>query len=348
MNAVLPAGIESYLKEAGFSSTEMLILRKLVEEDSFTLRELATKTGKSTGVLDQAMKKLLSKKIARKSIINDQPRYSIDSLDAVVKWVNQDMQERKQSLERRHQNFESFISSLKVDKHRPDMEHYHGLEGIQKAYLKLLESGKELLTFTPVLTTAEDDPLRAFKVDLFRKRQYKKIFQRILAPDTPLARRFQSKDAFEYRKTLLLPEADYPMAFEKTIVGDTIACINFQDQTACFLRYPDLAASERAHFDSLWAKQLHADTAQAATLAPTHIPLKTRIFSQSREFILSRKSIAAFIIFALLAGALTFGLYKGNRELNLQRIRAEVISIASTGALQFDVKDLDQIHQLKT
>ena len=52
MNAVLPAGIESYLKEAGFSATEMLLLRKLVEEDSLTIRELASKTGKSTGVLD--------------------------------------------------------------------------------------------------------------------------------------------------------------------------------------------------------------------------------------------------------------------------------------------------------
>jgi DNA-binding MarR family transcriptional regulator len=62
MTTSLPAGIESYLKEAGFSATEMLIIRKLVEEDCLTLRELAGKTGKSTGVLDLAMKKLLQKK----------------------------------------------------------------------------------------------------------------------------------------------------------------------------------------------------------------------------------------------------------------------------------------------
>ncbi len=346
MNSVLPAGIESYLKEAGFSSTEMLILRKLVEEDSFTLRELASKTGKSTGVLDQAMKKLLNKKIARKEIINDQPRYSIDSLDAVVKWMQDDMKIRKESLERRHQNFETFISSLKHDKHRPDMEHFQGIEGIQKAYLKLLEPGEELLTFTPVLHLAEDDPLRAFRVDYFRKRQYRKIFQRVLAPDTPLARRFQSRDPFEYRKTLLLPETEYPMTFEKTIVDGTIACINFTDQTASFLKYPDLATSERVVFETMWTRALAHEkkgNGDKALEAAVTIPLDTKILSSLRQFFLGRRSLLALLVFAVVSAVLTFGLYKSNRDLNLQRLKEKVISIASTGALQFDAADVNAV-----
>ncbi len=345
MNSSLPAGIEAYLSESGFSATEMLILRKLMEEDSFTIRELASKTGKSTGVLDQAMKKLLSRKIAKKEIINDQPRYSIDSLDAVLRSMQRETKQRKEQLDRRHHDFESFISSLTHDKHRPDMEYFHGLEGIQKAYMKLLDTGQELLTFTPVLTRAEDDPLRIFRVDYFRKRQYRKIFQRILAPDTPLARRFQSRDAFEYRRTFLLPADEYPMTFEKTIVHGLIACINFTEQTACLLRYPDLAQSERTHFESLWQQQLKASTCPTFPLPPPKkVPLKTHILSNIREFILSKKSIAAFILFALISGVMTYGLYQSNRELNLERIRQQVLSIAATGALQLDAKDIDAVR----
>ncbi len=343
MNSILPAGIESYLKEAGFSSTEMLILRKLVEEDSFTLRELAGKTGKSTGVLDQAMKKLLQKKIAKKEVMNGQPRYRIDSLEAIVRWMNDDMKQRKESLERRHENFESFIGSLKIDKHRPDMEYFQGIEGIQQAYLKLLESGKELLTYAPVLYPAEEDPLRSFRIDYFRKRQVRKIFQRVLAPDTTLARRFQSRDPFEFRKTLLVSESEYPMTFEKMIVGDTIACINFTEETACFLRYPDLAESERAHFESLWNRQLAGTP--AVELPAAEIPLKTRVLSNIREFLLSRKSIVAFLVFALVAGGFTFWLYQSNRSINLQRMKDRVMAIAATGALQFDEKDLAVLKQ---
>ena len=345
MNAILPSGIELYLKEAGFSVTEMLLLRKLVEEDSLTIRELASKTGKSTGILDQAMKKLMTKKIAQRNIINDQPRYSINSLDAVVRWVKNDMIERKSTLDRRHENFESFIATLKVDKKRPDIEHYHGEEGIKQAYLKLLESGQELLTFTPVLTLTEADPLRLFRVEYFRKRQVRKIFQRILSPDSTLARRFQSRDPFEYRKTLLVAETDLPLTFEKTIVGDTIACFNFTEQSACFLRYPDLANAERAHFEAMWLKeQSHPHSGQPLVPVLAKIPLKTRILSSLREFVLSPRSLATFAILALVSGALTFGLYQNNRNLNLQRMQERVMAIAATGALQIDAARLDALR----
>ena len=347
MNAILPSGVEQYLKEAGFSATEMLLLRKLVEEDSLTIRELASKTGKSTGVLDQAMKKLMTKKIAQKNIINDQPRYSINSLDAVLRWVKQDMLERKSTLERRHENFESFIATLKVDKKRPDIEHFHGAEGMKQAYLKLLESGQELLTVTPILHLTEEDPFRLFRVEYFRRRQVRKIFQRILAPDSTLARRFQSRDPFEYRKTLLVSENELPVAFEKTIVGDTIACFNFDEESACFLKYPDLAKAERAAFETLWSRQLTESRSDAPTnvTTPAKIALKTRIYSSLREFVLSRRSMAMFGIFALVSGAMTFGLYQNNRELNLNRLQDKVLAIASTGVLQFQPSDIEAIRK---
>lgn len=342
MNTILPAGIESYLKEAGFSSTEMLVLRKLLEEESLTVRELASKTGKSTGILDQAMKKLLTKRIAIKGTINGQPRYSIQSLDSISKWVKEDMQERKNTLERRQQNFESFLSSLKLDRSKPDIEHFSGPEGIEQAYLRLLEENTELLTITPITTTIEDDPLRDLRVDLFRKRQVRKIFQRVLAPDTPLARRFQSRDPFEYRKTLLVPEDHLPVTFEKIITPSLVACFNHDTQSACFLKYPDLAHSERLHFESLWNRTKNPENPApvSPTFTPTIVPLLTRTLSSLREFILSPRSIIALTLFALLSAVLTFGLYQSNRNFNLQRIRDKVSAIAATGALQFNPSDI--------
>jgi len=351
MSQILPSGIEASLKEAGFSPTEILVFKKLVEEGSLTLRELAGKTGKSTGILDTSMKKLLNKGIVKREVINEQPRYVLHSLEAVARKVQEDILRRQETLTRRHRDFESFIGSIGVDKHRPDMEHFQGEEGIKQAYNQLLESGEEFLTLTPVLWRAEDDPLRAFRVEYFRKRQYRKIFQRVLAPDTPLARRFQSRDPFEYRKTLLVPESEHPVTFEKTIVDGTIACIDFTAKTACFLRYPDLAKAERAAFESLWARSLAAERGEATPAiaqklppAPTVIPAKTRFLSRFREFILSGHSIVLFTLFALLSAGITFGLYKSAHDMNLQRIRDKAISIAATGALQFDPKDIEAVH----
>ncbi len=347
MNTSLPLSIETYLKEAGFTQTEMLILRKLLEHNSLTIRELATKMGKSTGLIDQAMKKLMSKQIIKRETINGHPMYQIHSLDAVVQWVKTDMKGRKETLEKRQENFETFIATLKVDKHRPDMEHFSGIEGVEKAYDKLLAVGGEILTMMPVLYLAEDDPLRAFRVDLFRRRQVRKIFQRVLAPDSPLARRFQSRDMFEYRKTLLVPESELPITFEKTIAGGTVAYIDQKNLNACFLNFPEIAKTESATFEALWNRtqsdEKNGNGPVSAAATQTLVPLSTRIFSRLREFFLGKRSIVALIIFAMLSGILTFGLYKTNRDLNLERLKEKVMSIASTGALQFDAADIDAV-----
>jgi len=351
VNSVLPAAIELYLKEANFSTTEMMILKKLLEQDALTLRELASKSGKSTGVLDIAMKKLLRKGIAKRTVINGTMRYCIDSLDSIAAWVKHDMEERQQDMRRKHQSFEYFIASLKVDKKRPDMEHFTGLEGLKQAYTKLLESGYELLTVTPILYRAEDDPLRDFKVEFFKKRQGRKIFQRIIAPDAPLTRRFQSRDMFEYRRTVTLPSSDFSIGFERTIVGDTVACFNFQDETACLLKYPELAGAERSVFENLWSHALGqeqqdqlASPRQMTMPILVEAPLSTRIGSSIRQFILSWQSIATFSFFGLLSAAVTVGLYTNTQNINLQRMQEKAMSIATTGALHFSTKELDQLR----
>src|SRR3989338_9460629 len=116
----LPASIEAALVESGFSATELMILKRLLEDDAMTLRQLALKTGKSTGVLDQAMKKLVKKGIVSKEDINGTPKYTIGSLQAITRWMEKDVKQKRDLLLRKFENFESFISSLEMEKGRPE------------------------------------------------------------------------------------------------------------------------------------------------------------------------------------------------------------------------------------
>lgn len=348
MNA-LPSSIEASLEEAGFSATEVIILKRLLEEDAVTLRHIALKTGKSTGVLDQAMKKLLKKGIVTKENINDSPKYVLHSLHSIVQWMEKDMDEKREMMERRHKNFETFIASLAVDKDRPEMEHFEGEDGIKKAYAKLLDDGEEMLVYMPVEYKEEEDPLRDFRVQYFRERRSRGLFQRVIAHDTPLGRRFQSRDMFEYRKTILIKPDACPIEFEQIMIGDTVACIDHHGKKGSFIRYPHLAKSERDFFDTLWNNPNREITIQEVEhrtpSAPEHADLRTRIVSSFREFILSRRSWVALGVFAALSALLTLGLYRYTQELNLQRIKDQVRSIASTAASQFNPQDLAALQQ---
>jgi hypothetical protein len=82
--------------------------------------------------------------------------------------------------------------------------------------------------------------LKDFYVQYFRERHRRGMFSRVISHDTTFGRRFQSRDPFEYRKTILVPEAELPMPFEKVIAGDIVACFNHKQQQACFIKYPHL------------------------------------------------------------------------------------------------------------
>ena len=351
---VLPASIEAHLLEAGFTSTEVLLLKKLMEEDGLTLRQLATRMGKSTGVLDQAMKKLLRKEIVRKEYINGGYKFTLISLEMVTRWMAKDMKQKSEMLQRKHENFESFVSTLKIDKKRPEMQYFDGEEGMKQAYMLMLSQGKEMLQYVPVLCSADDDPLRDFKVQYFRERRSRGIFSRVIAHDTTLGRRYRTRDPFEYRQTLLVPEDQYPFNFEKIIVGDTIMCINPVEKRACFIKYPEMASMEKTLFDGIWkAETQPATVTSEGSQEPNPLPLiqsvpmKTQVLSRLREFFLSRESIVSFVIFALISAGVTFAIYKNDVNLNLERLREKVVSIAATAALQFDVNDLEQLRTLK-
>ena len=346
---ILPASVEAYLVEAGFADTEILILKRLLE-DPMTIRELSAKFGgKSTGGLDSAMKKLVRKRFVRREIINGSEKYTITSLQSIVDWLERNMKEKHATLQRRQQDFESFIKTVSLDKTRPEMRHYHGDEGLQKAYMDLLDlGGKEILMYLSVTTTAEADPLRELKVSLFRERRKRGIFSRVIAHDTPLGRRFQSRDPFEYRETKLVPEKQLPFTFEKAITGDTVACLNHVEKKACIMYYPELAANESMLFESLWRQKFSGEgviTAAAASPPPPPIiPLSTRTLSSLRSFFLSRRSVAILIGLGLLSGFLTYGLYRQSAALNFRRMQDQVRSIASTAVFQFDPKDIEELR----
>jgi len=357
MAASLPTSIENYLQDAGFTTTETLVLKHLLEEDGLTLRQLAAKTGRSTGVLDQAMKRLLQKTIATKEPINGTLKYTIHSLHSIQEWMEKDMRTKRELLQRRFQDFESFVASLTLDQTRPEMQHYEGLDGMQQAYQRLLEFAqpttprsklKEMLHYVSVTCIPNEDPLRDFRVDYFRERHRRGVFSRVIAHDTSLGRRYQSRDPFEYRKTVLVSEDQHPFTFEKIIAGDIVACLNHSERRACLIRYPELAATERASFEFLWRQQTApASVVLAEEPEPTTVPAPTRTLSSLREFFLSPRSLVTFAVFGVISAAITYGLYRHNVFLNTERIRERGRSIAATAALQFDARDLEVLRTFR-
>jgi hypothetical protein len=130
-------------------------------------------------------------------MINGNPKFVLSSLDAIANWIKEDMRKKREVMKRKQEDFESFIASLKIDHSKPEIHYFYGDEGIEQAYLKLLEYGKEMLVYKPVIYKEEEDPHQDFYKKLRAERGKRGISMRVLAYDTPLGRRYQSRDMFE-------------------------------------------------------------------------------------------------------------------------------------------------------
>jgi len=342
----LPSSIEKYLtEEAGFSSTEVLALRHLLHGEPMTLRELATKTGKSTGVLDQAMKKLLTRKILRREMVNDTPKFALASPEDIRLWMKKDIQEKQKILRRKEQDFESFVRSIEQDIARPQIEYFEGEEGLKKAYGKLLDlSDKELFLYLPMLCKEEEDPLGECRAQFARERKRRKIFLRVVGHECPLGKRYQSRDQFEFRKTVLVPQSACPLSFEKAIAGDSIACFNHEQKRACFIHYPELAEAEREMFEvtllRCGEKKESTENIRAGNSISGLFELLThRAF---RKFI-----IISFVFAVLFSGITTYVIGRRNYDINLQRVRDRAMAIAANSVPEFDASDLRELKEWK-
>ncbi len=345
----LPSSIESCLLDAGFSGTEIVILQKLLENDSLTLRELAAKTGKSTGVLDQAMSKLLKKKIIHRQMVNDAPRYILQSLQTVLDWIRDDTELRQQMMIRKYQNFEAFLASLQKRKTRPEMEYFEGEEGIRRAYSQLLDRGKVFLSYGPVQSPDIEEELIDVRKHNIRDRKKREIFSRVITQNTPLGRRLQSRDPFEFRHTVLVDPEEYPFAFETIIVGDTVACFQLKDKRACFIHYPELAEEERAFFESVWQKntvhtQKEPERKEGREVIEMSSPRKKVPMREIVKILLRKRNIGILSGLFVLLCALIPAAYFYTFSVTKAEVGQRLMAIVSTAAKDIRADDLSVLH----
>jgi len=103
-------------------------------------------------------------------------------------------------------------------------------------------------------------------------------------------------------------------------------------------------------FELLWrrAKEPLTQPQTVAVMLPQGaepmIAMSTRSLSSLREFLLSRKSVWIFLAGAVLAAGVTYGLWRHTYNLNRERVRERAMAIAATAAMEFDVRDIDQLH----
>ncbi len=251
-----PKTIEHVLHTGGYTGVEQLLLRHLLPGEPLTLRELSHKTGKSTGSLDRAVKKLLVRRILQRATVNEQQKFTVAPAASLVESLASGFQRQRTLLERQEREVRTFFTSLSLESEHPALEHVRGIEGIAQLLRRIasVSCPSDVLHVLPQPACEDDTQLSPLYDAFHHQRSTSRCFARVLVPSTRDGLRFRERDALRFRATRLLPQGAPETVIEKLLTDELVVTINHASHTGMVLRSRDLAAAERSLFEALWLR----------------------------------------------------------------------------------------------
>lgn len=293
----LPISIEDHLAQAGFCGTEILVLRHVLSGEQYTIRELASKTGKSTGVLDQSIKKLLRKKILVREIVNTTPKYTIGSLATLSIYLQSYFTNHVSQTQRRANDMTNFLHSLEVENSQPKVEYFIGKVGIEKIFKRIAKcaSGADTIaSYMPISPEMLEDFADAH-AEFTRFRRAHNITLQVLTHESQLTKRYQSEDCYNNRQTRFIRPDQCLLYIEHVITDSAYFCIDYKRLTGYMILYPEFSAEKRSIFNALWS--------DASLTQPTVQRHEVVVPLTMEDFFFTRQSIqlnSVLVIVALL------------------------------------------------
>ncbi len=280
----LPVTIVSLLQTNGFSSTEILVFSKFIEGERMTVRQLSSKTGKGTGMIDRAVKKLLKRNLIARESVNGTPCYHLLPSDVLDMWMSKNLRRARHELEKKEYDMRSFILSISKRNSLPRVEHFEGRIVVAEAlriFIKNISRTHGAYLYFPFEGQDLDKPCLLRDIFLSECRN-RRIQVKIITPKAETSEPVKLYD-FPCIETSLLKSADFSVNFGKIITADKLACILDGGDRATFIYSPELALAERRTFECIW-KGRGRDCSVSVHLDKTSGGIFQGLSSQSRTF----------------------------------------------------------------
>ncbi len=342
----LPHSIAATLEELGISETERQVLAVVSDGAVWGIRDVSAQVGKGLSATDGAIKKLVSRGFLHKVKVNGIPKLRLPPLQEIIASARKELQAQKDMIDRRGKDLEIYLSTLQEGVHRTDVQHFEGEAGIARAMTELVRaSSGEILHVLPQLLPPSTEAFRQLEVDLFKKRYQHGQFIRCIAPDTIEGKRMQSHDMFSYRQTRLMPAGELSPRTELVVSGNLMCTIDYSTLHASLIKSEQLAEQQRAHFNALWHRTEKPSTedrkAEAMHVVTVEmVPLRIRLGSTLRAFVLSKSGIVTMAVGIVLATLATAGYGMAQERYELQKLQTKAKAIAATAAIQFTSREL--------
>jgi HTH-type transcriptional regulator, sugar sensing transcriptional regulator len=239
--------LASELITLGLSGKEAKVYLAVLELGEANIQKIAQKSGiKRTTVYD-IIASLKEKRLLTEITKGKKTLFSAED----PRKLEGQLDEKKETLKKILPELLSITNLL--DK-KPTIKFYEGAEGIKEVYKDTLNySDQELLAWVTAeaMTGFDIDWLEKYYV---KKRLEKKIWVRVIAPDTEdMLKQYISIDEKSLRRTKLVPAPEFPFEVEINLYGkNRIAVMSFAERIGLIIESPKLHRTLKSIFELNW------------------------------------------------------------------------------------------------
>lgn len=246
------------LKDLGINEKQAAAYFTLLQMGSGTIQEIVKKSSLKRTTAYSVLDVLIEKGFVTVVKNGKHRKYSAEDPKKLPQLFENKLfkiKQQQKSIKKAMPELESFFNAHST---KPKIRFYEGVEGLKQAMTETLETdGDEILAYSSADSIHEylgNDYVKYYLAE----RGARKITQRAIVEDSPVARIHKNNDKQELRETRLLDGKLFPFSNEINIFKNKMVIISYPDLLAVIIESDEVVKTQKTIFELAWlgAKQI--------------------------------------------------------------------------------------------
>ena len=243
------SGLQSSLKDFGFSEKEILVYLAMLELGKGTVSAIARKGGIQRTTCYTILDSLVNKKVVMISGKKPKQEYVAESPDMIIEMLKKEISFYQKQLK----NAEKLAPQLKSIHNvgnRPKVKFYEGKDGLKEVYENTLTSHEPIRAYA----TLDDmyQALPGYFPDYFRRRAKKNIPIRAILPATQTTSERMGHNKEEMRTVALIPADKFRFSPEINIYDNKVMIASWREKLGIIIESSEIADAMKKIYELAW------------------------------------------------------------------------------------------------
>ena len=237
------------LENLGLTEKEAGVYIALLELGNAKVADISQKAGINRTTGYDILTSLANKGLVNALGKGNGQEFMAESPVAIVNYIKRQQNKLAEDLNKIQELVPNLLA-IQTKSNKPSVKFYEGEDGLKKVYEDTLTSKDGILGFANV--DEMHDGLPNYFPKYYKRRAEKKIWMRVIIPDTEIGKLRKQEDTSELRTTYLIPHETFNFSPEINIYNNKIMIASWREKLGIIIESKEIADAFKKIHELSW------------------------------------------------------------------------------------------------